>query len=403
MSKEQLTHIFEPSACLSPRQLKGYASGKMVHEECHAVEVHLLSCPFCSEAVEGLKAANSPAAIAAMEKLDDSFIAKHFGVPAQEIKQVTKSKPVIKAGAYSNNPETKEKKAVRIPWKPLSLAATLVAAVCIMWFMRDSIFPQGAPRELAQQATIEPVQEEPEIVYRPAEDTMDAGTTVMADTITTMQQDIAQPEPLAAVTEDAALQKKPPVAKDTAGAAAKALLAKKEADKKLAEAKAAEAKLASAKKAEADKNKLAAAANKEVAKLAAENRGRMGNSYTPTSLNDYSTGSGIKKVAAEEAKVTTEPEAAPAKKKIELGTARSGILKGDEAFNDGKYKKALKLYQKVMYDPESNQKDAATLMAAKCHIAMDEMMQARTLLNSLVQENSTKKDEANGLLNKIKE
>ncbi len=403
MNKEQLKHIFEPSACLSPRQLKGYATGKMVHEECHAVEVHLLSCPFCSEAVEGLKAANSATAVTAMEKLDDSFIAKHFGVSAQEIKQVTKTKPVIKAGAYTNNPEPKEKKAVHIPWKPLSLAASLVAAVCIMWFMRDSIFPQGDNDQLAEQTIIEPVQEqEPEVVYRPAVDTEETNTVAVTDTVATVQLDMPEPEPLAAATEDLAKAKTSPAVKDTAGAAAKALLAKKEADKK-----ATEAKLAAAKKADQEKNKLALlAADKAVAtkapptvKTTADERPRMGNSYEPATVNEYKTE--LPKNAPQKEETAATPE--PAKKKIELGTARSGILKGDEAFNDGKYKKALKLYQKVMFDPESNQKDAATMMAAKCHIAMDETMQARTLLNSLISENSYKKDEAKSLLNKVDE
>ncbi|MCB0695949.1 MAG: tetratricopeptide repeat protein [Chitinophagaceae bacterium] len=393
MSKEQLKHIFEPSACLSPRQLKGYATGKMVHEECHAVEVHLLSCPFCSDALEGIMSAKNPAAIAGMEKLDDSFIAKHFGVSNQEIKQVTKTKPVIKAGAYSTEPEKKEKKAVHIPWKPLSLAASLVVAVCIMWFMRDSIFPKGDNDQLAEQVTVTP-EPEPEVVYRPLED---SNAVAMGDTVATPAQDAIADivEPGVETATEMATEAKPEklVAVPSKDSIAKALAAKKEADKKLAETK-----LAAAKKAEEDKKKLVATVDKPVntkTSLVADEPARAGNSYGPTVTSEYSSKNTTQPKAAE----TAEPE----KKKIELGTARSGIPKGDEAFNEGKYKKALKLYQKVMYDPESNQKDAATFMAAKCHIAMDEKMQARTLLNSLIQENSTKKGEAQSLLNQVGE
>lgn len=391
MSKEQLTHIFEPSACLSPRQLKGYATGKMVHEECHAVEVHLLSCPFCSDALEGVIALKDAGAIAGMEKLDDSFIAKQLGVPAQEIKQVTKSKPVIKAGAYSSNPDTKEKKAVRIPWKPLSLAASLVVAVCIMWFMRDSIFPQQSNDELAEQQAVIPPAPEPEVVYRPVEDT---NAIAMVDTMVTVQEELMEQEAMVADVKDLTTEKTHIATKDSAGLAASKALAKKEAEKKQADAK-----LAAAKKLADENAKLAMNTPKDKAVLPSntEERSRMGNSYDAKTASDVATK--VKETKKEEPVAETEP----VKKKIELGTARSGILKGDEAFNDGKYKKALKLYQKVMYDPESNQKDAATLMAAKCHIAMEEMMQARTLLNSLINENSTKKGEASGLLNEVKE
>ena len=173
MSKEQLKHIFEDSACLTPRQVKGYVTGKMVHEEAHAVEVHLLSCPFCSDALEAMTEHKAKGAVAVMEKLDAGFIAKHFGVTTQEITAAKNVPPVLKAGAYTTAPEKEKPKTVRKLWKPMALAASLLAMVAVLWFMRDNIFPQDN-NQLAQQVAVPEKQEEPVIAYQPATDTNSA-------------------------------------------------------------------------------------------------------------------------------------------------------------------------------------------------------------------------------------
>lgn len=373
MSKEQLAHIFEPSACLTIRQMKGYVAGKMVHEESHAVEVHLLSCPFCSEAVEGLKAHNNSAVIAAMEQPDTGFIADHFGVSKDELKATSstssgKSTSKFKTFATDASETTGN---VRKLFKPIALVAGLIGVVCVLWFMKDSIFPSGTESNIAQNATIEevtPQRQEPEIVYKPAD------TVTMTDT-STASEELAMLDSEQDVAAETEPEKTEEQLKEEA-ARKKALALKRDSLKKLKDSKLAEAK-------KTDITADAAVANADT---------RKGNSYTSEAAPTEP-----KKVEEKE-EVKAPP---PAKKKIELGTARSGILKGDEAFNDGKYKKALRQYQKVMYDPQSNQKDAATVMAAKCHIAEGEMMQARTLLNSLVSDNSAKKDEAQSLLRQL--
>lgn len=394
MSTEQLKHIFEQSACLTPKQIKGYATGKMVHEEAHAVEVHLLSCPFCSDALEGVTE-HKDRAVANLEKIDASFIAKHFGVAKEEIKISSKTTHKTKQTAFKsldNTTSTEKKSNLDKLWKPIAAAAGLVGVAVIMWMMKDSIFPKDAPKQLAQEATTQPEKiNEPEIVYKPAtEDT----TMIAAESVMDIDE---QPEnPATELTQEVIAKK-----------AEQEKLLKAETDKRLkdknvveADAKLAKEKLAK-QKAEQKKKEELLAANRDVTKDKvaagkAEERSRMGNSFDAGAANAYTS-----KPKDDVKTEKTETPPSPAKKKIELGTARSGILKGDEAFNEGKYKKALKQYQKVMFDPESNQKDAATLMAAKCHIAMEEMMQARTLLNSLIKDNSTKKGEAAGLLNEV--
>lgn len=394
MNKEQLGHIFERSACLTPKQIKGYVSGKMVHEEAHAVEVHLLSCPFCRDAIDGLREQKDAGAINAMEKLDAGFIASHFGVSKDELSLKDKK---VKGSNQSSFKTFTEKVGggnaggnIRKMWRPLAAAAGLVAVACILYFMRESIFPAGENKQIAQNTeadnTTAPEPATPDIAYRPAVDSIEADTPIIAMNET---EDMAQLPPQEEDMRDAMAEKRELKKPD-------------DTKKKQEQAKYAEQKdkgnatmLAAANPVKKSQKKPA----KQAPDLAANaDDKRMGNSFTGPKL-------GPMKVDEEpEAAKKPEPEKAapkPEPKKINLGEARSGIPDGDEAFNDGKYKKALRQYKKVMFDPKSNQKDAATLMAAKCHIAEEELMQARTLLNSLVKENSVKKDEAAALLKQL--
>ncbi|HET8572703.1 MAG TPA: hypothetical protein VFL76_02420 [Edaphocola sp.] len=52
---EKILQIFESSACLKPDQILGYLKGSLFQEELRVVELHLASCNFCQEALEGLE------------------------------------------------------------------------------------------------------------------------------------------------------------------------------------------------------------------------------------------------------------------------------------------------------------------------------------------------------------
>lgn len=368
MSKDQLTHIFEHSACLTPRQMKGYISGKMVHEEAHAVEVHLLSCPFCADAIEGLTAGKDNGGLAAMEKLDAGFIAQHFGVPVQEVKAAVKTPPVIKAGAYSTQPEKKEKKGTTILWKPMAAAAAFIAVVAIMWFMRDTIFPKTTEDPVIAQNT------KKVITFDEFE-----SLTPTADSITGLQDSAAPPTIM--VTEGYQIAEGKMQSADSVLAARNAALAKKEADKKnllLADAK-------NTKALNKDAEKTVAASGTTATTAAPAATTRLGNSFAADDVKE-DLRDNIETVAA-------------AKKVPE--NARTGIEKADDLYNKGKYKRALKIYQDEMYDTRSNKRDAATYMAAKCHAGLGEKTQAKTLLNSLIRDNSPKKAQAEQLLREL--
>lgn len=46
--------IFKETTCLSEGKLREYLHGNLSQEERHRVEMHLSSCEFCSEALEGI-------------------------------------------------------------------------------------------------------------------------------------------------------------------------------------------------------------------------------------------------------------------------------------------------------------------------------------------------------------
>lgn len=369
MSKDQLKHIFEESACLTPRQVKGYVTGKMVHEEAHAVEVHLLSCPFCREAVEGIAEQKSPGAVSAMEKLDAGFIAKHFGVTAQEVTPAKNIPSVTKA-----RPEKDKPKTVRNIWKPMALAASLLAIVAVLWFMRDNIFPQDDGR-MAQQIVLPEKPAEEVIAYTPA---ADSNITVMADSMAISEQEMA-PEELPVAVEQPADIKPREIKEVTA--------TEKEAEKNMANARLA-AETSLAKKTRDEVKPIATAARQS----SADALPRMGNSYSETESASKASATVADKTAEKE-------EVAEVRKNTE--PARSGLEKADDLFNKGKYRRALKIYQDEMGDTRSNRRDAATFMAARCHVELGEKMQARTLLNSLVNENSVKKPQAQQVLQQL--
>ncbi len=55
--------ILKETACLSGQQLQDYVQGKLNKKQQHEVEMHLASCVFCAEALEGLSAMKKPEAL----------------------------------------------------------------------------------------------------------------------------------------------------------------------------------------------------------------------------------------------------------------------------------------------------------------------------------------------------
>ncbi|GAB4130839.1 MAG: hypothetical protein Fur0041_00480 [Bacteroidia bacterium] len=54
MNPKELKRIFQNGECLSLDTMRLYNEGKLEHKSAHEVENHLLNCPLCSTAIEGL-------------------------------------------------------------------------------------------------------------------------------------------------------------------------------------------------------------------------------------------------------------------------------------------------------------------------------------------------------------
>ncbi len=55
----RLLQILNNTACLSKNQLQGYVNNTLQPEELYAVEMHLIECPICNDAIEGLSYAQN--------------------------------------------------------------------------------------------------------------------------------------------------------------------------------------------------------------------------------------------------------------------------------------------------------------------------------------------------------
>lgn len=64
-----MQHIFEKRNCLSKEELKAYLNGSLDTSSRQTIENHLLDCPLCSDALEGIRQN-----VNLLNKLPDSFI-----------------------------------------------------------------------------------------------------------------------------------------------------------------------------------------------------------------------------------------------------------------------------------------------------------------------------------------
>jgi len=151
----RLVQILENTVCLSKSQLQGYLDKSLQPEELYAVEMHLIECPICNDAVDGLNGVQQLSqllnTIPVMTKLpvaknrekkpadsktDTSGVApsapdsksktEHAGMTNAEIR----NRPVMTA--TKNNPP---KSSWGRQWgKPLGIAAAIVFLFGLLWY-----------------------------------------------------------------------------------------------------------------------------------------------------------------------------------------------------------------------------------------------------------------------------
>lgn len=147
MNGENLIQIFSESACLTRRQLKDYAAGCMANEEARALETHLNSCPFCSDASDGMLAGSKEAGISLLTELNNDFLQERYSITHPHIH--------LNAITHTGSPvRTHKKKNVHPLWRNISIAALLLLCLAIVWFLQyDKSVSQG--RQIIPQASVE--------------------------------------------------------------------------------------------------------------------------------------------------------------------------------------------------------------------------------------------------------
>jgi hypothetical protein len=125
---ERLRHIFDYSTCLNRRQMRQYVAAQMSSEERHAAEVHLNTCQFCSEALDGLMASNG-VSVKLMEDLNASFIKEHLEltVPHVHVNSIAAA-PIQKTSASQH-------KTIQSNKRIIILVGGVLSAFAVMWYI----------------------------------------------------------------------------------------------------------------------------------------------------------------------------------------------------------------------------------------------------------------------------
>ncbi|RYD57430.1 MAG: tetratricopeptide repeat protein [Sphingobacteriales bacterium] len=347
---KSLIHIFDSSACLSRRQMKDYVSGVMTGEECHAAEVHLCSCLFCSDAVDGLYAQKEQGAVGAMAVLDNEFLQEKLSVSHPEIHLNSLAVPV-QAAAHAA-----PKRRGRYRTRPLkhtsAIAAVLLVGFGLWWYIgRDRSYSAAIAEQQVAAATAERSKD---VVYGGENilEKQDAPVLAMAS------------EPVATNTN----AKKEPV---TSKAVQAAVVTTPVAEKKEI-------------KTEEKKQAIVAAAKLDNGPVVRPEQ------------------------SAAEVAVVHKPErtAKPVEERVEAKAetpAATSLEQGNNYYSQGKYSTALSAYRKEMANPDKKKRQEATVMAARCYLSMGNKTEAQKLLQQLTDEGGPQKRTAKRLLKEMSE
>ncbi|PZF73479.1 tetratricopeptide repeat protein [Taibaiella soli] len=345
----QLSHIFDESVCLTKRQLKDYVSGLMSREECHAIELHLNSCPLCSMAVEGLSE-HPQETVATLAGINTNFLQEHF---SQSLPQVHLNSIAHAAAPAASLPSVKNKKHnVQPLWRNASIAAVVVVCCGLAWLWESDRNKKN--NIIAQRAGI---------------------SSAAA---------VNEPEP-EVVASEAPQQKEPKNHKNGSSQKPPLLIATTRAHStdESEKAKAADKK-AAAEEAKASKNVVAAenARNTKVEKA------------------EPAVAKGLMSAAKERSTADSEPApkmaamAAAPKERV----AVDALDVADAAYDKKYYNAALDQYKEAMKNPDAGRKYKATLGAARCYIALGQKNAAKELLEKILSDKHADKEPAQSML-----
>lgn len=411
---DQLVHIFDNSTCLTKRQLKDYVTGVMGDEECHAAEVHLNSCPFCSDAADGMMMHKDEAA-QLLAELNSDFLKEHF---AQSLPQVH-----LNAIAVPANPPApaKKKNNTRPFWRTASVAATLLFCTGVAWYYsyqkdswRNGKLAQDVPAAndaVKPAANMPPVQSDQHIA--PGNN---QGAGVPQQPVTQVpvvpahkeadKDQTAQPQPANALRTEAP-------AAVTAQIAADTLTGSIAAVPRTSAAPGSDARLYgnSFQNYNVDQNRGFAntsimrfedASGKSKEKKLAYTTARP--AAAPAADNKPETAP-----TATAAKQVTEPPGYTAEKtNADRAEERKKDLAdktddADELYDKGNYRSALAAYNRDISSSNRSRRHYAAMGAARCYINLGQKAKARQLLQNIVNEGGAQSRAARRLLRKMDE
>lgn len=340
----QLKHIFDESVCLTKRQLKDYTSGQMSREECHAVELHLNSCPLCSMAVEGLSE-HPQESVAVLTTLNNGFIQEHF---RQSMPQVHLNSIAHAAAPAATMPHTKSKKHAQPMWRNASIAAVLVIFCGLAWFWESG---KNKKNDLLAQK---------------------AGMASPDATSTEQEKPVASTE---------ATQQEPKGHKN--GNSQKPLLI---ATTRTHDTKETEKAKATEDTKEIDEATVIAAENERASRQKAEPATESG---AMSAAKDRNTSDDA---APKAAKMTTM--AAAPKERIGV----DALEVADAAYEKKYYNAALDQYKEAMKNPDAGRRYKATIGAARCYLALGQKKAAKELLEQILSDKHADREPAQSLL-----
>jgi hypothetical protein len=374
MSNEQLKHIFDNSTCLTKKQLKSYVSGGMTNEEAYAVEVHLNSCPLCSDAVDGMFA-QQESNLVTTNDINGDFLKDHFGNinPQIHLNSITST--------HSKQIDLQKKKEkVHHLWRTASVAAGLLLLAGTLWYYRFLQVETGM-QQIAQELPLPPQTE-----LKAAEQQQPIAMNRVVTEDALMAKPVNEPQPVQraetgkddmaeaviakqpAVPVDPKKQKEAP--EDAVVDGYKAPLIKEDERKVLS-------------KEEIEK-KPARITQSIAAAPATSGQTSFGNSYN--------------------ADITNVTEKSAEKKAVrESVQAIDKIEQANKLYQTRQYNDALNIYLKEINGPASdnNRKNEARLGAARCYIATGNKEKAKALLMIVFADGGKRKREAKRLLKEI--
>jgi len=386
MNKEQLLHIFDESACLTRRQIKDYVNGSMTNEESHAVEVHLNACPLCSDAVEGMFEQQEGHAVEMISELDSSFLQDYLGRsnPRVHLNSVAAAQP-----AYGNR--HKRGNNITAFWRNTSIAAILLLAIGLLWFLKFGRDHADNSRPIAQQAaqtnTTQPEQETLPATPAKNESIVPVVASNEKDRVAEM------PTTSAPVTATAPLH----AGSDNTVATINrnettTTITEKQKNTSAGDAVAVtQYKSTLIDKQEPVAKKLSAEAEKMPTRSAS--------AVPPSTPETYASNSKGNISGAKNEDVSYTIEGVSTRSASDI--ANDNLAKGNALFEKGQYESALRVYKRELDNENKAYRQKAMVMVAQCHAKLGDAKKARQLLKAVEDEGGPEKKTARKLLKEL--